>query len=66
MDLNVRAFRVVQAATGEPAINHSKIDASRRGGQKGGKVRAALLSADRRTEIARKASVARWNREEIK
>jgi hypothetical protein len=30
------------------------------GGSKGGKARAATLSADRRAEIARRAAVARW------
>ena len=30
------------------------------GGSKGGKIRAAKLSAERRTEIARKAIKARW------
>ena len=30
------------------------------GGAKGGKVRAAKLSPDRRSEIARKAVLARW------
>ena len=32
----------------------------RRGGLKGGKARAASLSADRRSEIAKKAARARW------
>jgi hypothetical protein len=32
------------------------------GGQKGGRARAASLSKKRRTEIARKAARARWNR----
>jgi len=30
------------------------------GGSKGGKLRAAKLSAERRSEIARKAVLARW------
>ena len=34
----------------------------RLGGQKGGKARAARLSAGRRAEIARRAAVARWHR----
>jgi hypothetical protein len=32
----------------------------RKGGLKGGKTRAMKLSADRRSEIARKAAQARW------
>jgi hypothetical protein len=35
----------------------------RRGGLKGGKVRAERLSADRRSEIARNAAQARWSRD---
>jgi len=34
----------------------------RRGGLKGGRARAATLSADRRAEIARNAALARWDR----
>ncbi len=36
--------------------------AARKGGQAGGKARAAKLSAERRREIARKAAAARWGR----
>jgi hypothetical protein len=32
------------------------------GGSKGGKIRAAKLTAERRSEIARKAVIARWSR----
>jgi hypothetical protein len=35
-------------------------EASRRGGLKGGRARAAKLSAERRSEIARAAARARW------
>jgi len=34
----------------------------RRGGLKGGKARAAALSADRRSEIAKKAAESRWGK----
>jgi hypothetical protein len=34
----------------------------REGGRKGGKARAAALTAEMRAEIARKAATARWNR----
>lgn len=34
----------------------------RKGGLKGGKARAKKLSAERRSEIARKAAAARWQR----
>ena len=35
----------------------------RKGGLKGGKARAAKMSAERRAEIARKAAKTRWNRD---
>ena len=38
----------------------------RRGGLKGGKVRAQRLSPERRKAIARKAAKARWARERTK
>lgn len=36
------------------------------GGKKGGKARAAKLSPERRSEIARLAARARWDREKAK
>ena len=63
-DFAVTAFRVVQEATGQieprpkPAIDFKVI--GRAGGLKGGRARADKLSAERRSEIARKASLARW------
>jgi len=65
MDLNVRAFRTVQEALKEeiPSTEQNiKKAASRRGGLAGGPARAASMSARRRTEIARKASTARWSK----
>jgi len=62
MDLNVRAFRTVQAALADaPKPNKRKI-ASRKGGLQGGPARAASISSERRKEIARKASAARWRK----
>lgn len=59
-DLNQMAYRVVQHAT-EPQEEPSKAQVSgRKGGLKGGKVRAAKLSPQQRSEIARKAALARW------
>jgi hypothetical protein len=64
MDLNVQAFRLVQQTTEEIHASKSvKTENSRKGGLKGGRNRAAKLSPDRRVEIARKASAARWNKE---
>jgi hypothetical protein len=63
MDLNVRAFRTVLAAINEhPTEQETKKAASRRGGLIGGHARAASISAERRIEIAKKASAARWNK----
>jgi hypothetical protein len=60
MDLNVRAFRTVQAALAEPAVPNGRKQSARKGGLVGGPSRAKSLSSKRRTEIAKKASAARW------
>ena len=57
------AVTVGKIATGE--IHETlqpdrSVPARRAGGLKGGKARAKALSAERRSEIARKASNARW------
>lgn len=63
MDLNVRAFRVVQAALSSDSIPPpTKKIAASKGGQAGGPARARALTPKRRTEIARKASRARWRK----
>lgn len=62
---------VGQATSGEPepvpgpdqGKNQAAVALGRLGAQKGGKVRAEKLSAERRSEIARKAAEARWSRE---
>lgn len=75
-DVNVTAFEILQAVTGEPADislegkhakkkdlpvkNPAAVALGRLGGLKGGKARMAKLSARRRTEIAKKAANARW------
>lgn len=63
MDVNVRAFRVVQAAINEtsPAPNAKKL-AARKGGLRGGPSRAKSISKEKRVEIAKKASQARWHK----
>ena len=65
MDLNVRAFRTVQAALKEstPEDDAKKV-ASRKDGLLGGPSRARSISRERRVEIAKKASRAR--REKVK
>lgn len=70
-DPNVRAFLTVQRATGqlppmppptEPAKNPHAVALGKLGGAKGGKARAAKLSARKRKEIARSAAKARWGK----
>jgi hypothetical protein len=60
MDVNVRAFRVVQAALSERQEPDARKIASRNGGLVGGPSRARSIGAERRSEIAKKASKARW------
>ena len=68
-DLNRRAAAIVAQSVGnEPALdpyegkNPAAVELGRLGGQKGGKARAAKLTANQRSEIARKAAKARWDR----
>jgi hypothetical protein len=60
MDVNVRAFRVVQAAISEQKAPNAREVSGRKGGLIGGRSRAQSISAERRREIARQASKARW------
>jgi general stress protein YciG len=67
MDVNVRAFRVVQAAISEKQDTNPREEAGRKGGLVGGPSRAQSISRERRVEIAKKASAARWgNRSGVK
>jgi hypothetical protein len=43
--------------------NPHAVALGKRGGSKGGKIRAAKLTPERRSEIARKAVLARWAKE---
>lgn len=69
-DLNRLAASIVREATDEdrdaPPLDDGKDPAAvalgRRGGLKGGKARAAKLSPEDRTEIARLAARARWDK----
>ena len=74
MDVNLLAKQIVGEATGVPAAAQEDIIAKARregknvaavilgqlGGLKGGRARAASLSAAARTDIARKAAKKRW------
>lgn len=63
MDINVRAFRVVQEAlSGASSAPNKKKLAAQKGGLIGGPSRAKSISRERRVEIARKANRARWQK----
>jgi len=64
-DLNRLAAAIVGEATDEEAHHGGEGEAvgvptGRNGGLKGGPARAAKLSPERRSEIAKKAAKARW------
>lgn len=67
-DINQTAFSIVQQVTGESITKpeHTKNPAAvalgRLGGLKGGKARAASMSAIRRKQIAKKAAKSRWGK----
>jgi hypothetical protein len=74
-DVNVTAFEILQAVTGEqpeeptkkkqppkPEKNPAAVALGRLGGLKGGKARAESLSAKRRHIIAQKAAQRRWSK----
>ncbi len=69
-DVNVTAFDIVADLTSEdkpagddePEKNHAAVALGRLGGKKGGKARAAKLSAKRRKTIAKKAAKVRWSK----
>ncbi|MEN8263950.1 MAG: hypothetical protein ABFR82_10830 [Nitrospirota bacterium] len=81
-DINILASSIVEQATGrkkkspiDPDVVQKALDEGKdplavllgqRGGLKGGKVRAAKLSAERRKEIAQKAAQARWKKPKSK
>jgi hypothetical protein len=67
LDLNQLAKRIVDEATGEappielkPEKNKAAQELGRLGGLKGGAARAKKLTAEERSEIAKKAATERW------
>lgn len=75
-DFSQTAFRIVQELTAEKPAPDSTLSTAlddagvrkeimremgRRGGQKGGIGRANSLSAEKRSDIARKAALSRWS-----
>jgi hypothetical protein len=73
-DPNVLAFNIVQAIAGETAAaapepvpdgkNPAAVALGRLGGAKGGKARAAKLSKQQRSALAKKAAKVRWKQRE--
>lgn len=69
-DVNQLAVSIVAEATGQaPPIpdpdegkDPAAVSLGRRGGLKGGKARAEKLTAEERSEIAKRAATARWER----
>ncbi|MDO8614669.1 MAG: hypothetical protein Q7T33_02895 [Dehalococcoidia bacterium] len=64
-DVNALAAAIVAEATEGPVDdgkNPAAVALGRLGGKVGGKRRAAKLSPERRSEIARKAARARWGK----
>jgi hypothetical protein len=68
-DENQTAFDIVGKATGtapkkvrKPRKNPHAVALGRKGGLKGGAARAANLTPEQRSEIAKAAAVARWNK----
>lgn len=64
-DLNRLAAAIVGDATDETpqGTESARARAGRKGGVKGGKARAANMTAEERRESARSAARARWTRE---
>lgn len=76
-DVNVTAFEILRAVTGEPAKDSRKgkpakkkdrpeknpaaVALGRLGGLKGGNARAKKLTKQQRSKIAKLAAEARWN-----
>ena len=69
LDLNQLAKRIVDEATGSelktaqpPVKNAAAVELGKLGGKKGGAARAAALTPEQRSEIAKKAAAGRWRK----
>lgn len=67
LDLNQLAKRILDEATGDepkteppPVKNAAAVALGKLGGKKGGAARAAALTPEQRSEIAKKAAAKRW------
>jgi hypothetical protein len=68
-DVNELAAQIVGEATGEiepvdpdAGKDPAAVALGRKGGLKGGKARAAKMTPEQRSESAKKAAAARWNK----
>jgi hypothetical protein len=67
-DVNRRAAAVVAEATSEEPVDPydgkdpAAVELGRKGGRKGGKARAEGMTAEERSEAARRAAQVRWRR----
>ena len=72
-DINQLAKFIVDLSIGDaeepitvaPEKNQAAVSLGRLGGLKGGKARAAKLTAEQRSEIAKKAALKRWSSETV-
>jgi hypothetical protein len=68
-DINSRAARILAITTGQedvPTKNPAAVALGRLGGLKGGKARAAKLSAARLKEIGKAGAAKRWGKKKSK
>jgi hypothetical protein len=68
-DVNQMAANLIDAISGElpleqpdPTKNPNAVALGRLGGLKGGRARAEKLSAEKRSQIAKKAAASRWHK----
>jgi hypothetical protein len=61
-DVIGNAVHVMRIATGETEEDLGKAPNRAKGGLRGGKARARVLSPEQRSEIARAAAAARWKK----
>lgn len=69
MDMNQLAKRILDEATGDapktqppPVKNQAAVELGRLGGKLGGAARAAKLTPEHRSKIAKKAAQGRWSK----
>ena len=70
LDLSQLAKRIVDEATGDepkteppPVKNEAAVALGKLDGKKGGAARAAALTPEQRSEIAKKAAASRWKKD---